>query len=75
MSDKNEYELAKRYIGKIHPTFLSAKLLRMVDKLEENGRERLPSEAMQFRDHLIEFLKNFKYERSIELASTDRLFK
>jgi hypothetical protein len=47
----------------------------MVDKLEENGRERLPSEAMQFRDHLIEFLKNFKYERSIELASTDRLFK
>ena len=75
IATKSKFELAKRYIVKLHSTFLSAKLLRKVEKLEEKGREKLPSEAMQFRDHLIEFLKkNFKYERSIELASTDRLF-
>jgi hypothetical protein len=66
MSDKNDYDLAKRYISKVTSTFLNAKLLRVVEKLEEKGREKYPSEAIQFRDQLIEFLKkHFKYERSI----------
>lgn len=33
LSDKNQYELAKRYIGKLNSTFLSAKLLKVVEKL------------------------------------------
>lgn len=66
LSDKSEYDLAKRYIAKVNSSFLNAKLLKVVEKLEEKGREKYPSEAMQFREYLIEFLKkHFKYERSI----------
>lgn len=33
LSDKNQYELAKRYIGKLNSTFLSTKLQKVVEKL------------------------------------------